>query len=175
MEINALFGGAADLLIAIPEHKVKLPGGRRESQNDLFALVRDGPRIWAATIEGKVNEVFGPTMGEWFADPSSGKRERLSYICELLGLLEPLPKEIRYQLLHRTASAIVEAERFKTDGAAMIVHSFSPERMWFDDFAAFLALFGLAAAPGKAFFVTLPSGRDLMLGWATGDPVYLNA
>jgi hypothetical protein len=39
-EIAALFGGHATLLLAIPEHKVELPGGSRPSQTDLFALVR---------------------------------------------------------------------------------------------------------------------------------------
>jgi hypothetical protein len=38
-------GDEPDLLVAIPEHKVSLPGGTRgESQSDLFALVRVGER-----------------------------------------------------------------------------------------------------------------------------------
>ncbi|WP_435053481.1 DUF6946 family protein [Mesorhizobium caraganae] len=36
-----------------------------------------------------------------------------------------MPDNIRCQLLHRTASAAIEAQRFKTDIAAMIVHSLS--------------------------------------------------
>ena len=58
----------------------------------------------------------------------------MNYLCALLGLGELPHPQIRYQLLHRTASAIIEARRFKTDEAAMIVHSFSPSKMWFDDF-----------------------------------------
>ncbi|WP_413776936.1 DUF6946 family protein [Mesorhizobium sp. AR07] len=34
-------------------------------------------------------------------------------------------QRLRYQLLHRTSAALLEAKRFKTDEAAMIVHSFS--------------------------------------------------
>lgn len=35
-EISELFGGSLELLLAIPEHKVALPGGGRESQCDVF-------------------------------------------------------------------------------------------------------------------------------------------
>ena len=172
-EIAALFDEPAALQLAIPEHKVPLPGGSRESQSDLFALLTIGARSCAATIEGKVNEPFGPTVGEWLKDASDGKQKRLSYVSGLLGLSLPLPTGIRYQLLHRTASAIVEADRFKTHDAAMVVHSFSPERMWFEDFARFLALLGFTAAPDKRFQTELPSGRVLHLAWASGDAKYL--
>ncbi len=51
-----------------------------------------------------------------------------------------LPGEVRYQLLHRTAAAVIEAERFKTDAAAMIVHSFSATGAGFDDYDRFVEL-----------------------------------
>ena len=174
-EISVLFDGPTELLLAIPEHKVSLPGGTRDSQNDVFALLRCGSETWAAAIEGKVNEAFGPTIGEWLAGSSEGKRTRMSFLCETLGLSETPPPEIRYQLLHRTASALIEAERFKTDGAAMIVHSFSQERAWFDDYAAFASLFtgGLNATNRVA--VPHKSGRKLLLGWATGSAEFLAA
>ena len=48
------------LLLALPEHKVQLPGSALgASQNDIFALIRVGTRTVAATIEGKVDEPFG--------------------------------------------------------------------------------------------------------------------
>src|SRR5688500_2265226 len=54
---------APELLVALPEHKVPLPGSHRgDSQNDLFALVRAGDQTVAVTIEGKVDEPFGPSM-----------------------------------------------------------------------------------------------------------------
>src|ERR1700693_1848156 len=71
-------GSDVELLLAIPEHKVPLPGSSRgESQNDVFALVRAGGRTFAIMIEGKVNEAFGDTIGDWLKDASDGKRERL--------------------------------------------------------------------------------------------------
>ena len=80
------------------------------SQNDLFALMRVGDRTVACTVEGKVEEPFDMPMKSWLQNASDGKRERLTFICDLLGLELPLPETIRYQLLHRVASAIIEAK-----------------------------------------------------------------
>jgi len=172
-EIAAMFPAQAELLLAIPEHKVPLLGGNRDSQNDVFALIRYDDQTCAATIEGKVNEPFGPTVGEWLNAPSSGKLGRMRHICETLGFDQAPPPKIRYQLLHRAASALIEAKRFKTDEAAMIVHSFSPSKMWFDDFAAFAALFGWQATPDSVEQIVTRSGMKLRLGWAMGDPAFL--
>ena len=173
-EVAAMFDKPAALLLALPEHKVPLAGGGRDSQSDVFALIRAGEDLCAATIEGKVNEPFGPTVGEWFGDPSEGKRLRMRQICTLLGIEPDPPADLRYQLLHRTASALLESERFKADEAAMIVHSFSAARMWFADFQRFAELFGKSVRPDEAVSVDLKSGKRLRLGWATGNPEYLS-
>lgn len=174
LEMKSLFGADAELLIGVPEHKVNLPGGGRPSQTDLFALLRRGEETIACAIEGKVDEPFGPTIAEWLTDSSPGKSKRLAYICALLGLAQPLPPTLRYQLLHRSASAVIEAGRFKTDEAAMVVHSFSPTAMSFGDFASFVSLYGVAAERDRLATVRLPSGLAMHLGWATGDPRYLS-
>jgi hypothetical protein len=168
-EVAAILGQDAEVLLAIPEHKVPLPGGQRESQCDVFALVRRGDETVAVSIEAKVNEPFGPTVGDWLRDASSGKIERLTAICEMLGLGYPPPADLRYQLFHRTAAAIIEARRFNATSAAMIVHSFSQEHRWFEDFAQFCAALCLEAGRGTASATKIPDGRDLILGWATGD------
>jgi hypothetical protein len=41
-----------ELLVAFPEWKVALPGGQRESQNDVFALVRAGSAVVSVAVEG---------------------------------------------------------------------------------------------------------------------------
>jgi hypothetical protein len=94
-------------------------------------------------------------------------------LCELLGLVQPLPSSLRYQLMHRAASAVIEADRFKTDEAAMIVHSFSKTGEWFADFAAFAQLFGLTPARDQLLTFSLPSGKRMHLAWATGHQSYL--
>jgi len=166
--------GPAELLFAVPEHKTALPGGTRESQSDVFALVRHTAGLAAYTIEGKVDEPFGPTVGEWSASASPGKVERLDHVCGLLGLAT-CPSDVRYQLMHRTASALIEAERFDAKLAGMVVHSFSPEGRWFDDFKRFAALLGVGIEPGQVATVVVPSGKSLMIGWAAGDPSFRDA
>jgi hypothetical protein len=172
-EIAAILGPGAELLFAVPEHKVALPGGRRESQCDVFAIVRAGDETIAMAVEAKVGEPFGPTVGEWMVGAGTGKTERITFIRDLLGLPDCSIDHVRYQLLHRTAAAALEAGRFKTDRAAMVVQSFSREHRWFEDFAAFTALLGIEADRGKPFRHILPSGRPLDLGWAVGSAEFL--
>jgi hypothetical protein len=164
-----------ELLAAFPEWHVSLPGGRRSSQSDVFALVKMGTARIAMTVEGKVNEPFGPTLSEWLVAPSDGKKERLKYLSSKLGSASELPGSLRYQLLHRSASALIEADRFGADHAAMVVHSFSPDHAWFSDFAAFCDIFGIAAEVGMLHRVTERLPVPLYLGWAAGDARFLSA
>ena len=176
-EISALLNTIGEnprLLIGIPEHKVPLPGSTvGDSQNDLFALVRAGDKTIALTIEGKVNEPFDQPMSKWLLNASQGKQDRLAALCENLGLCQPLPDDLHYQLLHRTASAVLEARSFKTDVAVMIVHSFSPEKLWFDAFSRFAALFGQKAEPDKLLCIRPLGIPPLFIGWACGNSRYL--
>lgn len=164
---------AAELLLALPEHKVPLPGGSRPSQNDIWVLARAEGKLISIAVEGKVSEPFGPTVQEWQAEPSPGKSERLSYLLSLLGL-SAVPKTLRYQLLHRTASAIIEAQRFGAADAVMLVHSFSQSSEWFQDYAAFVSLMGGTAAENSMGSVGCRSGVQLHLAWVRGNACYLS-
>ncbi|MXO87110.1 hypothetical protein GRI38_13840 [Altererythrobacter aurantiacus] len=166
--------GKGELLFAIPEHKTALPGGRRESQSDVFLLVRHEAVLATYTIEEKVDEPFGPTVGEWLVGASQGKNERLRYLCDLLGLSE-VPSDVHYQLLHRTASALIEAERFDAKLAGMIVHSFSPENRWREAFDRFAEILGLTPEEGEPITLSVPSNKKLMLGWASGPQEFRSA
>ena len=161
--------GDCQLLMATPEHKVDLPGGDRPSQSDVFALIRGHDTTVACMIEGKVDETFGPTVDEWLEGASDGKRVRLAFLLETLGLPTEIPGDVRYQLLHRTVSAVLEAERFMTGAAAMIVHSFSPVAAWRDDYARFLDVMGVADVAGALSSRLTPNSRPIYLGWAAGD------
>lgn len=173
IEISNILGGSAELLLAIPEHKVALPGGTRESQCDVFALVKSNDEIISLAVEAKVNEPFGPTIDEWMKDASKGKLKRIQYICELLGLKTLPPGNLRYQLFHRTASAILEAKRFNADKAAMIVQSFSQEHKWFEDFGNFCSLFGFEADIDRSYTYSLPDKMPLTIGWAVGSHKFI--
>jgi hypothetical protein len=61
---------------------VPLPGGRRESQNDAWVLAQCDSGLVSMTVEGKVSEPFGELVGDWFANPSKGKEDRLRFLCE---------------------------------------------------------------------------------------------
>lgn len=136
--------GDVELLLALPEYQVPLPpASGRPSQSDIFVLARGNNQLIAITVEGKVSEDFGPTVGDWIAEGTKGKQERLRFLLKELGLEGKQVNGIRYQLLHRTASAILEAERFGARSALMIVHSFSPTSEHFDDYCRFLDLFGV--------------------------------
>jgi hypothetical protein len=124
-------------------------------------------------VEGKVSEPFGPTLMDWNTKPSSGKKQRLDFITSLLGLEGDLPGEIRYQLLHRTASAVLEAKNYSASHAVMLVHSFSQEDLWFSDYAAFVKLFGGIAARDKVVAVKELNGVLLHFGWVRGEAKYL--
>jgi hypothetical protein len=165
----------AEPLLIFPEWKVSLPGGTRPSQNDVWVLARCGDGLISMTVEGKVKESFDKTLAEWKVDASPGKEARLAFLAEVLGLATPLNEAVRYQLLHRAASAVIEAERFGAAQAVMLVHSFSQEDLWFGDFALFVSQFGLKAEVGRLASATARNGMPLHLGWVRGDPHYLNA
>lgn len=173
-EVRSLFVphfSEVELLMAIPEFKVPLPGGTRESQNDLFCLLRADGLPMVLMVEGKVEEPFDKPLGEWLARPSDGRRERLSFISQTIGLQQPIPPAIRYQLLHRTASAVITARRFGANKGAMVVHSFSQFKSWLADFKAFVGLWNAQVDHDQMIRVVLPDGFELFLGWATGELV----
>jgi hypothetical protein len=164
---------AAELLLAFPEHQVMLPGGSRPSQNDIWMLAKSRGQLVSIAVEGKVSEPFGPTIQEWQTEPSSGKTARLSFLLSLLGLAAA-PDTIRYQLLHRTASAIIEAQRFNASHALMLVHSFSRSNEWLQDYAAFVSLMGGGVVTSNSIVsVGNRSGIELHLAWVSGDSDYL--
>ena len=161
-------------LLVIPEHKVPLPGGRTESQNDAFVLASTAAGLVSICIEGKVNESFGEPVSKWGPDNSSGKRKRFDFLVDVLGLQGEELSSVYYQLLHRTASAIIEAKRFHASTAAMLVHSFSQEHKWFLEFSGFARKLGVVAELNRVHYCGKRSGVDLYVGWVVGNPEYLS-
>ncbi len=155
-----------ELLLALPEYKVPLPGGVRPSQNDIFVLARGNDQLITIMVEGKVSESFGPTVAVWKSDFREGKRTRLDFLCELLEIPSSGIDHIRYQLLHRTASAVIEARRFSAPNALMLVHSFSKTDESFTDYAGFVGLYGLVGVmPGSLVYVKNLDGVNLYCAW----------
>lgn len=159
-------------LLAVPEYKVPLPGGGRGSQSDILVLGRTATGAFAMAVEGKVGESFGPLVDEWLAVGTPGRLRRWRSLCQLLGVESAVCGRLRYQLFHRTASALLAAQMHHATVAAFLVHSFSAKRAGFDDFAAFLRSFGAEAVDGAFVRVGEFKGRTLLVGWVTGEPAY---
>lgn len=179
-ELDRVFASATDPLLvdfapilAVPEFKVPLPGGDRSSQNDIFVLGRSKAGPVSVMVEGKVSESFGPTIAEWRAEASRGKEIRLAFLLRTLGLSSSLDSALRYQLLHRAASAILEGERYRAAAAIMLVHSFSKRRAGWRDYEAFLKLFGVPAR--VEILQRLPGVQavPLFAAWVPGDGKFL--
>ena len=162
-----------EFLLGIPEHEVPIPGGRRPSQNDVFVLASGSDGLVSIAVEGKVSESFDVPVDERFADPTPGQATRLDFLLELLELDRDAVGGIGYQLLHRTASAVLEARRFGARHAVMLVHSFSQELSHFSDYAAFTGLFGQVAEANRLVEVRRLGDVSLYLGWVVGNAEYL--
>jgi len=169
-------GDLADLklLAAIPEWETDLPGGKRPSHTDVLALASNDKGLVVLGVEAKVDEPFGPTLGEKRADMSTGQSERIDYLHATLRLHEPLNEKVRYQLLHRTVSALQTAQEFHACSAVMLVHSFSPTRRWKDDYLSFCeAMEATSVSPDMCVVQRFDSPR-LYLAWCAGNERFLD-
>jgi len=157
------------IVAAIPEFSTALPGGATSSQTDLMVLARNEASNVVIAVEGKVDETFGPTLGEKRADASDGQVERLSFLHRRLGLSVPLPNGVRYQLLHRAVAAVLFGAEVHARAAVVLVHSFDDGNAWFGDFAEFARHVGSESRMGAIVRTSLSTDVPLYLGWVTGD------
>ncbi|RNA70024.1 DUF6946 family protein [Alteribacter keqinensis] len=157
-------------LYGFPEYKVPLRGGATGWQNDLYVLAKAKDELITIMVEGKVDEPFGPVVSSWYgADPGDGKKERLKFLLETLGLEGMDVADKRYQLLHRTASAVIEAKRIGAKHALMLVHSFSETGKGYKDYEAFLDLFPVIAEKDSISGPAAIDEVDLYFGWVTDE------
>jgi hypothetical protein len=159
----------AEVVEGLFERQVDLRTPGRASQTDLLAFLRVADGYAVAAVEGKVAESFGPLVRDW--NVSSGKQRRLESLCELLGINPTDAGPLRYQLFHRTASAVFEAQRYGAERALMLVHSFSRDAASLKDFIVFANALGLDGA--EADTVTSArevGGVELQLAWVSDEP-----
>jgi hypothetical protein len=179
-EIKALFDGANDsalrdasLALAIPEYKVPLKGGSRPSQNDVCALVSCAGGLAVMMVEGKAREDFGAKVGDWKSKTSpAGAEARIADVSENLGIAGAIPDHVRYQLLHRAASAVIEARRFHAPYAVMLIQSFvdNDAENHYGDFGEFLGLFQATPVKHQLVELSRPFGRKLFAAWVQSEP-----
>ncbi len=115
-----------------------------------------------------MDEPFGPTLAEWKRSTSAtGVAKRLGHIESKLGLADTLPDTVRYQLLHRLAASVIEAERYYAKAAAMVVQSFLDDdaRNGYPDFCTFARLCGVATVEKNRMYRTVADGIPKLICW----------
>lgn len=157
------------------EKPVFLDTNAAPSMTDLMAYARNanGDRVVVA-VEGKADEPFGSPVWRWARGDARDVRledevratrcRRLKFLSTHLGKPISTESKLRYQLLHRTVSAVLEAQLHGAVAAVVVVHAFGslcPEN--FSDFETFLShLSSIRPVPG---FVVGPlqlgEGRDI--------------
>ena len=158
-------------MLAVPELQVDLPGGGHPSQNDLWGLLRTGDGLISLSVEAKSGEPLDSLFGEWLSDATrmSGKPARLQFLRECLSLDAMDVSQLRYQLLHRTASALVLGERFQAKTAVLLIHSFGGHAD--DKSREAYRRFAEAMECSPAFESLVGVGRTtrlpLLIGWLT--------
>jgi hypothetical protein len=158
---------SAQLVDAFLERQVDLGTSGRPSQTDLLAIIGIGAEIAVMGVEAKAGEPFGKYVHEW-NDGSAGKRTRLRALCNTLGLTEESATPLRYQLLHRTVSTVIEAQRYRSRFAILIVQSFGDDEKSFGDFTRYINAVGLRGNFERGVLTEVRNcdGVDLFAGWA---------
>ncbi len=162
---------SAELIDAFFERQVDLQSKGRPSQTDLLAIAGIEGGIAVFGIEGKAGETFGDCVSVWH-DGSETKRARLAGLGRLLNLRPEACGGLRYQLLHRAASVILEAKRYRTTDAVLLIHSFCRDEKGFADFSIFLEALGFDRS--TAGTVVGPVDRDgvrLYASWVDDEPL----
>lgn len=159
--------GGLSVVKAHPELPTALPGGSRPSYTDLWILASNRHGTVSVGVEGKVDETFGPLVSDWDPDGSPGRRERIGFLCDLLGFEVENVLDLRYQLLHRTAASILEAQRHGCETSVMLVHSFATDHAWFDDYSMFIERLGGAPEINGVTGI----GPDRYVGWVADSPL----
>lgn len=162
-------------LFVVPEYQVSLPGGSRPAHNDIWLLAEGSGGLISISVDGKGRESFGISVKEWFAGKPAGKEKRLRYICEQLEIPFPPPDELKYSLLQRATSAVIEARRFKAPLAVLMIHSFSSSDQGMEHFNNLLSVMGLKARGGELVSRKLSDGSRIGFAWARGERRFLDA
>ena len=162
-----------ELLAAMPERVTALPGGGAPSHTDVLALTRSKRGLVVLSVEAKVDESFGPTVGAKRKNATQGQLKRIAYMECVLGLSEPLADSIRYQLVHRAVAAVLNARTFHARAGVMLVHSFSPTGKSRADFDAFVEAVSAQQRTSDLYELTVPDGPRIFAGWCQGPCKYL--
>lgn len=172
-EIQAAFNLSIELedsefLFALPEYKVSLPGGSRASQNDLMLFSRNDRGLSVSAIEGKAKEDFDKLVIDWLKNASEGKEKRLKFLMKTISIKNKSEiLNIRYQLIHRLASAIIMAKKFHAKNAIMLIQSFiePDDENHFEDFCQFVKLYKQTPVKGQPLLLMKQGDLNIYAIW----------
>ena len=162
-----------DLLLARPEWEVPLEGGETTSNTDVLAVCRNSEGLCVVAVEAKVHEDFGPLVGQKRAEASAGQSARLDYLERVLHAPR-FDDSIRYQLIHRTASALITAQQFHAGSAVMMVQAWDAPASRRKDFEAFCLALGSKQCGHLVHQVPGFERPKLFLAWCDGNPKFLS-
>lgn len=124
-----------ELEIGVVEKPVLLDSAMPSSVTDLMGYARNAAgEAVILGVEGKARDPAGLSVRAWLrgdvhdphhgARPRQARKRRFEFICERLGLALDLECGLQYQLLHRTVSAVMEAELHGAVAAVLLIHAF---------------------------------------------------
>lgn len=127
------------LLEGIPEHVTTLPERGEGRNHDLVLLGRGADGGVVISVEAKVDESFGETIGSYW---NKGRRsaaptrapERIEALLSMVFGPAAHPdadpwRGLRYQLLTAVAGTAIEACRRRADTAVVVVHELQTENL----------------------------------------------
>ena len=166
------------LVVAFPEWEVPLPFGTSSSMTDVMAITRNDHGLCTIAVEAKVDESFGPSVAEKKDYGSENVFKRIMKLEEHLKANAPFAGDIRYQLLHRTASALITAEQFHAKTAVMLVQSFCNKGTRRESFDLFVSSMKAEQSKGSPNVYRVPGfdAPSLYLawsGWTSSDDQFL--
>lgn len=154
---EALRGLSVD--ICLVEKPVFLDTKIAPSMTDLMAYGYNakGDAIVIA-VEGKADEPFASPVWAWVrgdekgptmtSSPRRTRLNRLEFLSNHLAKTLSPDSGVRYQLLHRTVSAVLEAQLHGAAAALVAIHAFGPDAPHnLDDFSRFLCELGGSHVP----------------------------
>ncbi|AFM14217.1 DUF6946 family protein [Turneriella parva] len=172
--------GALEIKQIYAEYPVWLDTHTTPSKNDLM-IFAEGPgnRKVVLAVEAKCDETFAQPVDTWIrtadkpgprhqrklfkkaSGPVERKVRRLDFLNTILSTSISPDSTLRYQLLHRTASAILTARQTYAEAAVVLIQAFTDSERNFQDFQAFCDLLrfpGVAkdAVIGPYFTAALP-------------------
>ncbi|MDY0299947.1 MAG: hypothetical protein RBQ66_09025 [Candidatus Cloacimonadaceae bacterium] len=168
------------LVFLFPEYQVPMPAIGGDSHNDLYVLATSKNGLIVIMIESKAGESFDKIISEWYLqkercnkDEGLNASSRLNSILQELGLgryAKAPYKELgdyRYQLFHRTLSALREAKRVNANRAIVLIQSFENDPVSQADFFKYVRLFVAQEkmTSGSLIGPVRINGIDLSFAW----------